>query len=70
MTACVQPNCAISAAPRTGSHSAITWVAAPLSKGTSTLVTKPVVWVIGDGPNWTSDSVYPKDLVRVRAPEQ
>ena len=32
-------------------------VAAPVNIGSSTLVTSPVVWAMGEGPNWTSASV-------------
>ena len=35
----------------------MTYDCAPAINGTTTLVTRPVVWVIGEGPNWTSASV-------------
>jgi hypothetical protein len=35
----------------------MTCVDAPVSMGNNTLVTNPVVWAIGEGPNWTSVSV-------------
>ena len=35
----------------------MTCVDAPVSMGISTLVTSPVVWAMGEGPNWTSASV-------------
>src|SRR6266508_2281713 len=58
VTAAVHPYCSIRLRPSCGSHASIRYDFAPASSGRTTLVTRPVLWVIGDGPNWTSRSVY------------
>jgi hypothetical protein len=42
--------------PSAGSHFSMKYEEAPRYRGISTLVTKPVLWVIGDGPNCTSSA--------------
>ena len=55
LTVTVQPCSRICSNPRMGSQTSMMLEAAPCIIGNTMLVTSPVVWVTGDGPNCTSD---------------
>ena len=57
VTAAVHPYFSILIRPSCGSHASIRYDFAPAISGSTTLVTRPVLWVTGDGPNCTSRSV-------------
>src|SRR6202042_701917 len=69
VTAPVQPNLAMRSSPSRGSQTSMMCDPAPYTSGSRMLVTRPVVWVTGDGPNWTSDAEYSHAAPSSRAPQ-
>src|SRR6516165_4639223 len=63
VTVAVHRYCSIRRSPSAGFHASIRYDFAPAIRGMITLVTRPVVWDIGEGPNCTSCSVYPRPLM-------
>lgn len=57
VTVTVHPCSATLAIAASGDHDSIRYDCAPANSGRMTLVIRPVLWVIGDGPNWTSAEV-------------
>src|SRR5260370_30986085 len=57
VTAAVHPYFSILIRPSCGSHASIRYDFAPAISGSTTLVTRPVLWVTVEGPNCTPRSL-------------